>query len=127
MDREWARPDSEGDPWHEYWEPEGSIEQRVQFGYEGPQAEAPAVREARRRIGRRMWYGYLIGAPIVIVLDLLLWLVWDVGPGGVFLGALLTLLGLIRIMAYGERSKAVVITMVAFFLAFVAMLVARAL
>jgi hypothetical protein len=41
-------------------------------------------------------------------------------------GALLTLLGLIRIMAYGMRSKAVVITMVAFFLAFVAMPVAQA-
>jgi hypothetical protein len=74
-----------------------------------------------------MWYGYLIVAPIVIVIDLLVWLVWGGGPGGVFIGALLTLLGLIRIMAYGERSKAVVITMVAFFLAFVAMLVARAL
>ena len=127
MDREWARPDSEGDPWHEYWEPESSVEQRVRFGYEGPQAEVPAVREARQRIARRMWYGYLIVAPIVIVIDLLVWLVWGGGPGGVFIGALLTLLGLIRIMAYGERSKAVVITMVAFFLAFVAMLVARAL
>ena len=52
MDREWARPDSEGDPWHEYWEPEGSVEQRVQFGYEGPQAEAPAVQGGRHHDGR---------------------------------------------------------------------------
>jgi hypothetical protein len=117
--RAWARPDPEGDPWHEYWDPAGKHDPRRRtFRYQGPVDSGPdPAREAdaRRRLGRRIAIGYVVVAPIAIVVSLLLHGFYSTQLGAVF-GAAICTVGLIRIRWYGERALGFTIAMVAFIL-----------
>lgn len=123
--RAWARPDLEGDPWHEHWEPEGWADQRARMGGYGSDPGAPAEREARRRLGRREAVGFLVLMPIALVINLAAWH----GLGATAIPAFFalgTLIGLIQVRAYGERSPAITAGMIALVLAWIAIVVAHA-
>lgn len=82
--RAWARPHPEGDPWHEYWDPDAE----------------PDVVDRRARRARVYAVTYLIAAPIVIVLSLIFG-----APYGALSGLVASLFAVVRIRTLGERHK----------------------
>jgi hypothetical protein len=124
--RAWARPHDEGDPWHEYWEPENPLVQRPWMGAIGGNLDtAPAeVQHRRRQWGRRIALVWLIAMPISIVADIVLWNRPGALPGAAIC-AILTLGGLIRARAIGERSVTVTVLLTVLFFAWVGIVLAH--
>jgi hypothetical protein len=122
--REWARPDLEGDPWHDYWEPDGTRTPQRQVLRDMRPVEAEQEREARRRLARKMAIAYLVVVPIAIAVNLIFSQFYRT-PLSAVIGALVCTVGLIRILAYGERSLGLILAMVAFVLAWIVIVVVR--
>jgi hypothetical protein len=80
--------------------------------------EAEQEREARRRLARKMAIAYLVVVPIAIAVNLIFSQFYRT-PLSAVIGALVCTVGLIRILAYGERSLGLILAMVAFVLAWI--------
>ena len=125
--RAWARPDREGDPWHEYWEPEGVTDPPLTDpprNEQRPADPSPDVEE-RREKGRQIALAFVIFMPGLIIVDVAL----RDRPGaplGAFLAATACVIGLLRVRSYGEHTKWLTLTMAAFIIVWVAILVAYA-
>jgi hypothetical protein len=122
--RAWARPDLEGDPWHEYWDPAGKHDPRRRlYRHQGVVDSGPEP-EARQRLGRRIAIIYMVASPIVIVVNLLFNSFYR-APVTPIVGVFVCTVGLIRIRWYGERALGFTIAMVAFILIWAAIGVVR--
>jgi hypothetical protein len=91
--RDWARPDPEGDPWHQYWDP----------------AESPEADDRRARLTRIRTAVYLISAPTAVVLSLIIGT-----PYSAAVSCLSSIGAVIRIRVAGQRSRAFLFTGLAF-------------
>lgn len=122
--RAWARPDREGDIWHEYWEPDDGPQNpqgRLLTDLAPPQADAERAR--RRRIGRRIAVAYLVVAPIALVIQVLL----HRPAFSAALSGIVCVIGLIRMRAYGEKSRGFTIALAAYIAVWAGVAVVRVL